>query len=379
MHSLKSAVLFVAAMVGVVTSTLGGTLGAFTIYPANPPVAALSDPVTYSKAADGLTTYAAFKVGDLATGLLLQNTSGNTLNKVTITFTATVKDNSETLAFHQPDVYLAKLVGDFGCIPGGPNVYTRTITCNVGQMKTGATFPSFTVFFLTPQKGTGTGVDNISASLRIDYAENINGANPSPNSTFITPAVSAALGTDNPIDIKSAVPQSGVKLSSGKGGVPTSGNKLTELVEVPALPSGPTSTTAIVNVSFVASSDSTAGANCLTQGHFLQCPTYTTLIPGTFAASPFLKTIYRVDATNLKMSSAKILNSVQISYLPDGASVFVPVVACTNDTITGTGVPCLLPSETLCFKRSSPGWTLELDGDCQWTVINSKNGSLKLE
>ena len=77
------------------------------------------------------------------------------------------------------------------------------------------------------------------------------------------------------------------------------------------------------------------------------------------------------------MSTAKILNSVQISYTANGSTTSTNVEACTNGTINGNGVPCILSAQ--CYKRSTSGWTADLDGDCEWILINGENGTLKIQ
>ena len=88
------------------------------------------------------------------------------------------------------------------------------------------------------------------------------------------------------------------------------------------------------------------------------------------------------------MSPAKVLNSVVLSYTGGPVDILTglpryqntTVNACVNgsvNTAPNAGLPCILSSQ--CYKRSTPGWTLDLDGDCEWTLINSENGTLKIQ
>ena len=256
-----------------------------------------------------------------------------------------------------------------------------------------------TVFFIAPEKVVGCvpilpattcspvgdfdGTDKISTNLSVVYAEVTNGGNPSPNSNLDIPQTLVVLGTANPTDVKSAVPKSGAKFFTGAGGFPKNATdqRLAETVIVPSLTSGDFTTASLVIVKVNDSDNSVEGSNCLTAGHFKECPTYSTTIAGTFPNSPWLKTIYRIDASNLKMSGPKILNSVSIKYtntLRGFNDKDVPKV-CTNDqpeTGANAGLPCVLSS--ICYRKNDTGGISDLEYDCEWTLINIENGLIKI-
>ena len=407
-------VLAATSMLGMVTSAVGGTLDAFTFYPTTPsataptPVSPISTPVTYSEPAKNklpaLTTYVALNVGDtMGNKLLLTNTSGNTINDVTITLKAWVTDPQEKLTLYNPDFYL-KVLKDY---KGGTCQWNTDpanevrITCSVRQLKNADSFPAFTVFFVAPQKvctpttdpvdscgggiGDTAGSDFVNASLTVVYAEGTAGGNPVENSlnTIAQPKL-VELGTSNPKNIQWAVPSDGGKASTGTGGVPDATNKLTELVEIPALPTGSTYTTATINVTEIDANGENA-AGCLNQGLLNKCAEYATTIPGTF--SPWLKTIYRFDITNLKVTGKQFLNAVLIKYRPDNATKDYDVSVCVNGLPNGletdTSVtpsisfyrPCVI--DKFCYSPAAKNG--ELAGDCEVQLINRSNGLVKFQ
>ena len=97
---LRASLFVAASILGVATSAVGGTSGAFAILPAPAAsaVATLQSNVTYSTPATNNApaneTQVGFVVGDLCaspfaspscTNLLLQQASGNSINKLTVT------------------------------------------------------------------------------------------------------------------------------------------------------------------------------------------------------------------------------------------------------------------------------------------------------
>lgn len=400
MFRFKSAVLVAMAAFGVMTTAHGGTEGAFTFYtatPTTPPVVALSNPVTYSRLADAaaklaaLQTHVGFNVG--SGGFLFKNTSGNTINRVTITFTASVTDVAEALTFYNPNFYLASLP----CTWDNEPANKKTITCEFQQIRNGEGFPSFTVFYVAPvQSASPVASDKVKLDILVTYAEGTSGGNPTQNSRLFIPmgeTDAVALGTQNPVNVKSAVPKSTDKLLyfTGNGGVPTNvtGKRATELMFVPTVPTD----YAIADISIATAvvdpvpvTPTTDQSNCLTAGNFKECSTYATSIVGPtgdetlFSDSNPLKTVYRFDASNLKRSQAKILNSVQIYYSGvgvDGVTIFneVLVQACSSAAPTPNGVPCVI--DKFCYKRGTLGWTPALEGACEFQLINKKNGLAK--
>jgi hypothetical protein len=250
-------------------------------------------------------------------------------------------------------------------------------TCNIGQLKAGAAFPGFQVFYKAPVKVTnGTAdadhTDFVDLHMQVVYAERFGGPTSPPQNSIVdfdtAPTDSVELGTTNPDRIKSGVPKSGASLYTGEAGIPTSSNKSTMLAKVPTLSGAQTSTTADLQITRVTDAD----AQCAAQGHFTECPTYSVTIPGTFS---FLTTTYRIDASSLKMPANKILNSVVIQYFSSTAQVIPdPVGACPAlNTPRGDGIPCI--NKQQCYKNNAQPATIA--GDCEWELINTKNGFTK--
>lgn len=399
--------LLIAAMFGIATSALGGTYNAFTFYPVDAaPVKALANPVTYSTPASGkipaMQTYVGFVVGDPVKGLL-SNSSGNTVNDVTITFTASVTDKAELLTFYLPEVYVLPS----GCTRDTVPSYTRTVTCKVRQLKNGGGFPAFTVFFVAPQKvcqattapdnacgGTDDvpGGDTISTTVTAVYAEGLSGPSPvHPNSNQERSQPNlVVLGTTNPIYVKSAVPKTGARVFTGVGAAPVPvppavpNSQFAELLNVPPL----TDAYAVVEISVETSSDADV-ISCMNGGRFKVCPTFrTTVASDTGVEKRFdpenpLRFTYRIDASNLKLSASKILNSTTILYSGkryDGIEdvwTNKSVDVCVNGAARTDGLPCIESSR--CYKRNETGGIADLENDCEWTLINTGNGLLKLQ
>jgi hypothetical protein len=373
MHTFRSAVL--SGVLAVVTASAHAGAGTAQVT-----MKALSTQVTYSSNAVGRTPALQTFIGY---DLLLKNAGTNTINAVQFTVSISAKDPTETIT-------LLSVTQSNGQPSGCTLLPPSQFKCVVGQLKSDATFPGsgqpLLVFYNAPVKGAGIlEPDTVDAVVTVQYAEGGNGPNSVPqNSTVEAHADTVMLGTNNPIDVKTAVPPAGATLLSGTGGIPTSDTRLTEVVAVPSYASGKSDSAAVTIDKVLDSTD----LQCGNLGHFIQCPIYKTtvvqevnlqVIESEFLQSPWLATTYRIDASNLKMSASQILSSTELRYTGGTFSnALVPV--CVNKAPNGginAGLPCILSSQ--CYKRSTPGWTPELDGDCEWTLINTRNGSLKIQ
>jgi hypothetical protein len=387
---IKAAVA-AATLFGPAAPAVAGTSNAFTINPVN----AVSDRVTYSKpkpeAGKGseLTTYVGFIVGDPSTGILLTNASGNTINDLTLVLSIRATNPAETFVFHEPDLYLPA-----GCTWSTNAENEKTVTCKVRQVKAGETVYGFTAFVVAPQKAcevaSSCADGKISTSISLVYAEGQRGPNAVwENSTQeLKQDNLVSLGTDNPVNIKSAVPKSGATVFTGNSAVPTPLSQFGQLLKVPALPANAPFTVAEIAVTFV-SADASDGAACLNGGRFKACPTFTTTIgakdptTGAFVETKFapetpVQMTYRIDASTLKMPAAKLLNSVMLTYFgSSGAEENVGICPVTGQPRTD-GVPCLL-KPGFCYKKNETGGDPNLEGDCEWTTISTGNGLLKFQ
>ena len=190
MNRVKSAVVFVAAMLGAVASAVGGVGNAFTF--ATPTMTAVSDRVTYATTTPALVTYVGYDVGNVANNVLVTNTSGATANHFTLKFTATVvmpggSLSQETLTGFS--ITSATDVSSTCAFDTSAAANPLTVTCNVQQLKNGDTFPAFTVFYLAPSiadgcAGSVTACNTVKTRVDLIYAEGTNDVPTGlPNST----------------------------------------------------------------------------------------------------------------------------------------------------------------------------------------------------
>ena len=349
-----------------------GAASAGTIDGISVTVTPLSSTVTYSlpatKSAPALTTYLGYVVN-------IQNVSGNTINNIYFTGTVTPTDSTETSTLN----FFPSADGP-NCSVGAAN---NTVVCTVGQLKAGAAAPSFAVFFTSPVRDTVaplptgdltncTGTDCASLSWVTYYAETTGGTGtPSPSNSTVSstpPGIQTALGTSNPTQIKSSVPRSGGSLFTGNGGVPQP-TSTTNPLAYPfatsvAIPGGATYTTAQLDV---------AGSPTTDCVDFTTCFKSTLTIPGTF--SPYLSITLRQDASTI--ASGTKIGSVLIYYTPTGGTEQLVGDCPSPTTPLAGGVPCI--AKRVYYKNKTvPGWTPDLDGDFEWQIINTSNGSYRL-
>lgn len=357
------------ALTGISTNALAGA-GTVTTS-----VQPLSTNVTYSRAASGnrpaLTTYVGYVVS-----VGSDPTNTNTINNVRFTGSATATDSNEKLVFSSAD----------GATCTTTNADGTAIECQLGQLRAGEQYPPFAVFFVAPVKDTITPVpdgvlgncdttDCAKFSGITYYAEGTGGVpNSVPqNSTVNWSAADVALGTSNPVFVKTALPKSGGLLYTGDGGVPNSSNRFTTLVSSPAYT---TYTTAQIAIS-----DATTNINCSSLGNFINCFNSVVTIPGLRfnQGTSFLSFVLRIDAANIKAGTK--ITDVKIQYtetdangvpLP-GANVNEVGLCATPTTPRTDGIPCI--AKRVYYKnRGTQGWTPDLDGDFEWTLINLNNG-----
>ena len=325
-------------------------------------VTPLTPAVTYSVAASALparpalNTYVGYTVS-------ITNTGGNTINSVRFTGSVAATDADEKPTFSS--------VEGATC---NASASLAAIECTIGQLRAGESFPSFAVFFKAPAKdavsplpdgnsGNCAATDCVAFSGLTYYAEGTGGANSVPqNSTAAWSAGAVTLGTFNPTLVRSALPKSGGRLFTGSGGISTGSDKFATAVVVPAAASY---TTAVISEAL--DPVLPAGVNC--NSNFRTCYRSDITIPGTF--SPYLTIVLRQDVSTI-LNGTRI-ESVLIKYTGAGGTVFVGDCA-SPTTPRSDGIPCL--AQRVHYRNSKvPGWTPELDGDFEWTLINLGNGS----
>jgi len=321
-------------------------------------VTPLSPAVTYSSPASGqtpaLNTYIGYSVR-------VANEGGNTINNIRFTGTASATDTDEVVVFSSSE--------GLTCTASGNG---SSIECSIGQLAAGQSAPAFAVFFRAPVRDSVSPLPNGNAATCATtdcvsfggvtfYAEGTGGANSVPDNSRPTwTAAPVTLGTFNPTLVKSAVPKAGGSLFTGSGGVSLGGDKFATTVTVPA---GASFTTAEI----LESPDSVDCGN-----NFNACFRSDITIPGVF--SPYLTIVLRQDASTI-LKGTKI-ESVLIQYTGTGGTTTIGLCA-SPTTPRSDGIPCI--AGRVHYKSSrTPGWTADLDGDFEWTLINLGNGSYKV-
>ncbi len=206
--------------------------------------------------------------------------------------------------------------------------------------------------------GSCATTDCVAFQGRTLYAEGTGGPNSTPdNSIAEWGPVFVPLGTDNPNFVESAVQKAGGTLFTGKGALTTLADPFSTTVIVPA---GTSFTTAQI----VEASTTTL---C---GVLTTCFTSAITVPGTF--SPYLVVVLRLDVAVIPNDTK--IGSILVSY--DG----LVIGDCASPTTPRTdGIPCIAARKAY-PKNSKNGKTfaVELEGDFEWTLINTRNGSVKI-
>ncbi len=351
-QNVSAALLILACAAVPTTASAGAGVLNTTVTPLSASVS-YSALASTSPARPRLDTFIGYTV-------TIANAGGNTINNISFTGSTLVTDGDEQAVFDSVE----------GATCTTPTA--TTIHCVIGQLKAGQTFPTFAVFFKAPVKdtvsplpdgvaGSCTTTDCMAFSGITYYAEANGGAN-SPVDNSIAEWVSGpvTLGTFSETLVKSAVPKRGGSLFTGSGGVSSSADPFATTVAVPA---GTAFTTAEIH-------ETPDNINCT--NNFSACFRSEITIPGSF--SPYLTIVLRQDASTI-LRGTKI-DSVLIEYTGAGEAVFVGDCASAT-TPRSDGVPCIA-KKTYYKNSKTAGWTAELDGDFEWTLINLKNGSYKV-
>ncbi len=354
MRFFRVGFLFATTM-SVATSALGAA-GAIT-----PQVTPLTSPVTYSaNSSPPLETFVAYTLN-------FTNTDGNTINDARFTFVATATDTAETVALFNPAVYLPA-----GCAQTGVNSFA----CTKKQLGSGESFftQPIVVFFKAPVKAVNgvadaPGSDFVQVGGDIVYAEGTSGKNPRPNSSVTWTGPQVSLGTTDPINVRSALPQSGGSFFTGNGATTVAADPFAVKVTVPAAPTFSTAE--------LLESDVTSNINCTSLGNFFRCFGVEVTIPDiifTAASGSFITFVLRVDASNIKTGTK--ISDVLIQY-NDGTNIH-NVGACANPTTPRSdGIPCI--AKTVFYKNKSvSGWTPELNLDFEFWLLNIGNGGFNM-
>jgi hypothetical protein len=309
--------------------------------------------VTLSRTQTSTTTALVTYASDL---VKLTNNTTNDLNRVS--FSGTMSVVTPDAALPIDSVIVLSQQQNPNC-----SVTSNSVTCAVGSLAPGAS-TSFVVVVKAPTAGS-----------RIDFTWSFTGFE-GKSTTGNGCCVATATASTTLVDALSSTGKTNVQSFVGPGGTgvgglftgatsePNPSDPITTFVTVPPLATPFSFTTASV-------SESPSGdVNC---SNFLTCYQSALTIPGSF--NPYLTIVLREDAANIK-NGTNIL-SVVIKYTNEVVTDYV-VQDCPSPTTPRTdGLPCI--AKRVAYKNKTvPGWTPELDGDFEWTLINKNNGTFKI-
>jgi hypothetical protein len=363
---LGAALTFCAALAAPVAALANGAALSTEVTP-------LSSTVTYSTAgsadAPALHSYVGYTVR-------VTNVGGAAAGDVHFKAMARATDSDEAVIFDSAEGAACTPIAD-----------GSMADCALGALGPGQIAPAFFVFFRVPVKDALTPLPDGDASMcaKTDCvsASGIayTGDGSAPVSAWSTAEVT--LSKPNPAVVQTVVPKAGGTLFTGTG-VSLDTDLFTTLVTVPA--SAQFATAAISE-----SPDATGCTN-----NFSTCFRSDVTIPGSF--SPYLTIVLRQDASTI-LKGTKI-DSVLIEYT--GAAGSVILGQCANATTPRSdGIPCIAKRVHYVGQKGhkgkggpkdhksargrkdhsggqTPGWTPDLDGDFEWTLINLGNGSYKV-
>jgi hypothetical protein len=295
MSCLKSVFVFAAAMVGVATSALGGVAGSISVTVApilSPAVATYTDPRT------GFNGTVGYQVD-------VRNVLNNTSNNVLFTAKAAVTDPAElaTLEFLPPEGVACT------AIKGTTDI---AINCAIGTLNSGQSFPTFYLFFKTPEfvpNGTadsgGTnpvpnGTDYVTVSHQTFFAEGDKGGRPKNGFTANVFADPTLLGTPDPTLVRSVVLASGGTFFTGNQGIADAIALDIHATKTVVPPLTKHTTAEIVETAVSGSVTSPCTGNVFT------CYTSQITIPGTFNAPPYLTTRLSQAIQNIRKQTVTV-------------------------------------------------------------------------
>jgi hypothetical protein len=302
-------------------------------------VSPLQNPVTISPA-QGAVTYMGFTAS-------VTNMGRNTIND--IHFIGRISRSGDD----QPIIEGATCQTTTAVVETMP---VWSIDCSLGQLSSGASYPTFSVFFRAPPSLGDPAEAVFSGEVR--YAEGTGGVPSSipQNSIYPWPSVTITLEDVDKFGVSSAIPKSGGHFFTGTG-VTLTGDVFTTAVTVPASASDATVT--IDEVIFK--------KGC---SNFKDCYESILSIPNQIYASNVLIRL-RQDVTNIKPGTR--IESVKIFYLSDdpGAAPY-EVLDCPSVPQPRDGKPCIVER----VHYQDPAFPDDF-GDYGWLVANDRNGSYK--
>lgn len=336
-------------------------------------VSALSNDVTYSTATD---TYV---VGYTVT---VSNSGSSNVNNVRFVGTTSVD-----LLGTDASRFVAGFKGAEGitCASYANPNNTVTVECQLGTLAAGSSSArSFAVFFYSPVNAADTFNRFVTFDTYTYYAEGTTDSqNSSGADTYVQTVSTVKLGTPSAMEVKSALTPDGGTFYTGYQALTTASDQFAVGVNVPGQQQKYSSVTLL--------EDSANGdPTCSSQRNFNSCYKATIEVPNvvfTAGSGNYLTMLLRVDSANIK-KGAKI-DKVVIRYysaaVPDLGipAIDVPNLQFCAKDLQGNPVPntnyepCIAKAVSY-SRKTVPGWTADLDGDFEWTILNLKNGDFNL-
>lgn len=360
MKYLKTAVAL-AVLLGSTPAAIGGVAGAISTT-----VEALSDVVTYSTVA---TTSLNTKVGYKVT---VSNVGGNTANNVVFAGSADVRKSSDGSVNPNELPYLVEINDDAGAC-GTPTGNSTSVSCNLGQLRAGAS-RVFAVFFKGPVKNNdcfvvgGSSCEVVKFAGITRYSEGTNdNTDVNDQSLWVGPA-DVPLGTANPTKVKSALPKSGGTFFTGLDAVPSA---LTyPFATKVSAPNPPMYSFAEIFLSKAEANDDVSA--CAAAGNFKHCYASQVTIPGVtyINGSNYLTIVLRIDSSEINTP----FRSSRVKVFYDGSDSPLPTCAALGGVPTATDPHCVLPAT----RYSNAGSNGELRGDAEVVVLGLRNGTYRI-
>lgn len=363
---MKKMTSFLAVACVAVVSATSAFAGAGTI---TTTVTPLQANVTYAQAS--LVTYIGYQV-------TVANAGGNTINNIRFTGSTAMTDGAEKATYFSAEGASCRTTNN----PGTSIDDGTSIECTIGQLAAGQTFPKFAVFFKAPAKVVNGVADDVEPDLVKDhagfagktyYAEGTGGpTSPPDNSIASWASATVLLGTFNPESVKSAVPKRDAQeyvVFTGDQAISKDADRYTTLVRIPAISAY---TTAEINETV---------HDALNCGSFFLCSESKLTIPlpaGEAAFQPYLTIVLRQDKENIRPGTK--IGGVRLQYIDEQGGAHEIGQCASGDAVAGPlAIPCISVVKPPKYykNRSVDGWTPQLDGDFEWTLIAPHNGFIR--
>jgi hypothetical protein len=350
----------VACLMGVPMIALATTVDPKITMPAS----SVPETVTVSTSSTQQTpvTYVAYLV-------TFNNGGGSDINQLQIDAATSVTSGLTTAVIQGSSVNPA--------LPSACVVSGTSLSCAFGTLPPRATL-TFPIIVAVPQYAAApVAGQSITLSLHATFREGKSTTASGNSLGELSTTVSTPVAAQSDSSLKSVVVKAGGSFFTGGNGIPKTSDVYTSSVAFQPL-SANFSLVTIDESAFAPSQT----ALCVGGRHFNTCFSTLLFAPAVVYAqnAGFLTETIRVHPANF-VSGAK-MNTVIWEYIPTDdngvpAGAATPVSLCASPTTPRTdGIPCQR-GPVLCYKKSTPGWTPELDGVCEWSFLNTRNGFMR--